>query len=172
MLCWHAGFQRGDAWTARAKHLGEEPQNGRLIIDRSVDGRSKTEVAVIGALSRLGDATVRLYLKELGVELIGGAVLFRTRTKQPYRDTVLSHVLADTRAVIDPEDRRQLRDMRRSATTEAFRGGADSKAVSQKFGNSIDRSAFLFKTYNPVVLEQVRQADQARVRGRRKGNSA
>ena len=61
--------------------------------------------------------------------------------------------------------------MRRSATTEAFRGGADSKAVSQKFGNSIDRSAFLFETYNPVDLEQVRQADQARVRGRRKGNS-
>ncbi|UDL95614.1 hypothetical protein LGH83_05180 [Lichenihabitans sp. PAMC28606] len=48
--------------------------------------------------------------------------------------------------------------MKRSATTEAFRGGADSKAVSQKFGNSIDRSAFLFKTYNPVDLEQVRQA--------------
>ena len=85
--------------------------------------------------------------------------------------TVLSHDFADIRAMVDPEDRRQLRDMRRSATTEAFRGGADSKAVSQKFGNSIDRSAFLFKTYNPVDLEQVRQADQARVRGRRKGNS-
>ena len=76
------------------------------------------------------------------------------------------------RAMVDPEDLRQLRDMRRSATTEAFRGGADPKAISQKFGNSIDRSAVLFKTYNPVDLEQVRQADAARVRGRRKRNGA
>ncbi|MGI4765369.1 MAG: hypothetical protein ACRYGP_09950 [Janthinobacterium lividum] len=171
IVCWDAGFQPGDARTARAKHLGEDPQNRRLILDRSVDGRSKTEVAVIGTLSRLGDAMVRTYLKELGVELMGEALLFRTRTKQPYRDTVLSHDFADIRAMVDPEDRHQLRDMRRSATTEAFRGGADSKAVSQKFGNSIDRSAFLFKTYNPVDLEQVRQADEARVRGRRKRNS-
>lgn len=73
--------------------------------------------------------------------------------------------------MVDPEDRRQQRDMRPSATTETFRGGADSRAVSQKFGNSIDRSAFLFKTYNPVDLEQVRQADQPRFRGRRKGNT-
>ena len=155
-----------------AKHLGEDPQNGRLIIDRCVDGRSKTEVAVIGKLSRLGDAMVRTYLMEFGVERTGGALLFRARTKQTYRDTVLSHDFADIRALVDPEDRRQLRDTRRSATTEAFRGGADSKAVSQKFGNSIDRSAFLFKTSNPVALEQVRQADQARVRGRRKRNTA
>ena len=167
-----AGFQPGDARTACAKHLGEDPQNGRLIIDRCVDGRSKTEVAVIGKLSRLGDAMVRTYLMEFGVERTGGALLFRARTKQTYRDTVLSHDFADIRALVDPEDRRQLRDTRRSATTEAFRGGADSKAVSQKFGNSIDRSAFLFKTSNPVALEQVRQADQARVRGRRKRNTA
>lgn len=50
------GFQPGDARTARAKHLGEDTQNGRLILDRSADGRAKTEVAVIGTLSRLGDA--------------------------------------------------------------------------------------------------------------------
>ncbi|WP_237480773.1 hypothetical protein [Lichenibacterium dinghuense] len=102
---------------------------------------------------------VRTYLRELGIEMMGEALLFRTRRKQPYRDTVLSHDFADVRAMVDPEDHRQLRDMRRSATTEAFRGGADSKAVSQKFGNSIDRSAFLFKTYNPVDLEQVQQTD-------------
>lgn len=170
ITCWDTGFQPGDARTARAKHLGTDPTNGRLIIDRSAAGRGKTGVAVIGTLSRLGDAMVRRYLEDLGVEMTGEAFLFRTRTNQPYRDTVLSHDFADVRTMVDPEDRRQLRDMRRSATTEAFRGGADSKAVSQKFGNSIDRSAALFKTYNPVDLEQVRQADQARVRGRRKGN--
>ena len=171
IACWDTGFQPGDARTARAKHLGTDPTNGRLIIDRSAGGREKTGVAVIGTLSRLGDAMVRSYLKDLGLELTAEAFLFRTRTKQPYRDTVLSHDFQAIRAMIDPTDKRQLRDVRRSATTEAFRGGADSKSVSQKFGNSIDRSSFLFKTYNPVDLEQVRQADQARVRGRRKQNA-
>ena len=171
VTCWDTGFQPGDARTARAKHLGTDPANGRLIIDRSAEGRGKTGVAVIGTLSRLGDAMVRRYLEDLAVAMTGEAFLFRTRTNQPYRDTALSHDFADVRTLVDPEDRRQLRDMRRSATTEAFRGGADSRAVSQKFGNSIDRSAFLFKTYNPVDLEQVRQADQARVRGRRKSNN-
>ena len=167
VTCWDTGFQPVDARTARAKHLGIDPTNGRLIIDRSSDGREKTGVAVIGTLSRLGDAMVRRYLADLGVELHCEAFLFRTRTGSPYREAVLSHDFQDLRGSVAPTSKLQLRDMRRSATTEAFRGGADSKAVSQKFGNSIDRSAFLFKTYNPVDLEQVRQADQARVRGRR-----
>lgn len=169
ITCWDTGFQPGDARTARAKHLGIDPVTGRLIIDRSKDGREKTGVAVIGTLSRLGDAMVRSYLAGLGVELHVEAFLFRTRTGSPYREMVLSHDFQDFREKVSPGSKLQLRDLRRSATTEAFRGGADSKAVAQKFGNTINRSAFLFKTYNPVDLAQVRQADEARVRSRRKG---
>lgn len=168
IVCWDAGFQPADARTARAKHLGTDPVTGRLYIDRSTEGRTKTGVAVIGTLSRLGDAMVRRYLADLGLEHHGEAFLFRTRTNKPYRELAVSRDFFDIRAMVDPADLRQLRDMRRSGTTEAFRGGADSKAVSQKFGNSIDRSAFLFKTYNPVDIEQVRQADEARVKGRRR----
>lgn len=101
---WDTGFQPGDARPARAKHLGEDPANGRLILDRSKDARQKTGVAVIGTLSRLGDAMIRTYLKDLGVELHGEAFLFRKRTGSPYRDTVLSHDFADIRALHDPAD--------------------------------------------------------------------
>lgn len=167
ILCWDAGFQPVDARTARARHLKVDPLNGRHVIDRSRDGRVKTQVAVIGTLSRLGDAMVRRYIADLGIEMHGEAFLFRTRTGVPYRELAVSRDFFDIRAMVDPKDKRQLRDMRRSATTEAFRGGADSKDVSQKFGNSIDRSAFLFKTYNPVDLEQVRKVDAARARSRR-----
>ena len=73
--------------------------------------------------------------------------------------------------MLDPADRRQLRDMRRSGTIEAFRGKADARTVSQKSGNSLDRSAFLMKTYNPVDLAQVRQADAARIEGRRRNRA-
>ena len=168
ITCWDAGFQPADARTARAKHLKTDVATGRFYIDRSTEGRTKTGVAVIGTLSRLGDAMVRRYIRDLGLELHQEAYLFRTRTGVPYRELAVSRDFYDIRAIVDPADLRQLRDMRRSGTTEAFRGGADSKAVSQKFGNSIDRSAFLFKTYNPVDIEQVRQADEARVRGRRR----
>lgn len=164
---WDTGFQPGDARTAKVKHLATDPRTGRYLIDRTGEGREKTGVAVIGTLSRLGDAMVRTYLAGVGVPLNGEVPLFRTRRGAPYRDTTLSHDFADLRAGIDPADRRQLRDMRRTATTEAFRGGAEARHISQKLGNSIDRSAFLFKTYNPVDLEQVKAADRARIRGRR-----
>lgn len=167
IVCWDSGFQPGDARTARAKHLKIDPSDGRYVIDRSQGGREKTGVAIIGTLSRLGDAMVRSYVTGLGVDMHAEAFLFRTRTGVPYRELAVSRDFFDIRAMVDPKDIRQLRDMRRSGTTEAFRGGADPKSISQKFGNSIDRSAFLFKTYNPVDLAQVRQADAARVRGRR-----
>lgn len=85
--------------------------------------------------------------------------------------TPMIGIMPPVRAMVNPSDLRQLRDMRRSGTTEAFRGGADPKAISRKFGNTIDRSAFLFKTYNPANVDQVRQADAARIRDRRKNVS-
>jgi hypothetical protein len=42
--------------------------------------------------------------------------------------------------------------------------------LDPKFGNTIDHSNVLFKTYNPVDLEKVRQADAARLEGRRRKN--
>ena len=71
----------------------------------------------------------------------------------------------------EPGDLHQLRDMRRSGVLEAFAGGGD-RAVSEKFGNSIDRSSFLFRTYNPVDLEKVRQTDAARLEAAGGGTKA
>ncbi len=45
-------------------------------------------------------------------------------------------------------------------------------AEPEKFGNTIDHSNVLFKTYNPVDLEKVRQAEAARREGRRRKNKA
>jgi hypothetical protein len=59
-------------------------------------------------------------------------------------------------------------DMRRSGTVEAIAGNADALGLSAKMANSIDRSNALHKTYAPVDIEAVRNADEARLRGRRK----
>ncbi|HEY1885320.1 MAG TPA: hypothetical protein VGG86_04610 [Roseiarcus sp.] len=49
---------------------------------------------------------------------------------------------------------------------EAFASGGDARDVAEKFGGSIDRSSFLFKTCNLVDLEKVRETDAARLKGR------
>jgi hypothetical protein len=125
---------------------------------------------VIGTLSKSGDWLVRRYLVELGVEHAPDAILFRMRGGSSYGESRLGADFAAVEASIAPGDLRQLRDVRRSGVMEAFAGGGDARDVYEKFGNSIDRSSFLFKTYNPVDVEKVRQTEAARLEGRRRRN--
>ena len=67
---------------------------------------------------------------------------------------------------------RRLVDMRRSGTIEAIAGGADITIVAAKMANSLDRSSELHRTYAPVDLAAVRNADEARSKGRRKMRGA
>jgi len=170
VVAWDTGFSPQDNRTLQARHLATDPKGGRLILDRSVEGRGKTGVAVIGTLSRFGDWLVRKYLAELGVEMHDAAILFRMRSGVPYGQCRLGTDFAAIREIVMPGDKRQLRDMRRSGVLEAFTGGAEARDVAEKFGNSIDRSSRLFRTYNPVDLEKVRQTDILRLEGRRRRN--
>ena len=170
VICWDAGFSPKDARTLRQRHMSAAHRTGRIIFDKSADGRAKTGVAVIGTLSKFGDRLVRRYLAELGVEHAPDSILFRMRGGSPYGESRLGGDFAAVRAAAFPGDLRQLRDMRRSGVLQAFAGGA--RAVAEKFGNSLDRSTFLFKTYNPVDIERVRQTDAARLEGRRLRNKS
>jgi hypothetical protein len=154
------------------RHLRNDPLSGRLVFDKSAEGRAKTGVAVIGTLSKFGDWLVRRYLDQFGADHAPESILFRMRTGVPYGESRLGGDFAAVRTAAFPGDLRQLRDMRRSGVMEAFAGGGDARAVSEKFGNSIDSSSFLFKTYNPVDLEKVRQTDAARLEGRRRRNKS
>ncbi len=167
LTAWDTGFAPVDCRTLRARHRALDATSGRLIFDRSREGRTKSGVAVIGTLSRFGDMMVRRYLAELGAELTPDAILFRMRTGVPYGESRLGGDFATIRELVMPSDKRQLRDMRRSGVMEAFTGGAEARHVSEKFGNSIDRSSQLFRTYNPVDLAKVRVTDVKRIEGRR-----
>ncbi len=176
MVLFDTGFAPVDARTLRGRHLSIDPKNGRFFMDRSQEGRQKTGVPVIGTLSKFGDHLVRRYFEMrgivTGVELHPETVLFCMRSGVPYGESRMAGDYATVRAMVDKSDLRQLRDMRRSGVIEVFTGG-DEKGASlstEKFGNSIDRSNRLFKTYNPVDLEKVRQADAARIEGRRRRN--
>ena len=64
--------------------MGADPRTGRIVFDKSAEGRAKTGVAVIGTLSKFGDWIVRRYLAELGVEHAPDLILFRMRGGSPY----------------------------------------------------------------------------------------
>ena len=167
VVAWDTGFSPVDCRTLRSRHQALDLLTNRLVMDRSHDGRNKTGVAVIGTMSRFGDHLVRRYLLDLGAELVPDAILFRMRTGVPYGESRLGNDFAQVREAEMPGDKRQLRDMRRSGVIEAFAGGAMAQDISEKFGNSLDRSTFLFRTYNPVDLVKVKNADAKRLAGRR-----
>lgn len=81
---------------------------------------------------------------------------------------MLGHDFAALREIVFPGDRRQLRDMRRAGTVEIVAGGPETGSMSAKLANSIERSNVLHKTYAPVDITQVRAADEARQRSRRR----
>jgi hypothetical protein len=62
---------------------------------------------------------------------------------------------------------RTLADFRRSGAVEALRGGASAEFIGNKLANDFSSSANLQRTYAPVDLAAVREADKARMKGRR-----
>lgn len=168
VVAWDTGFSPQDVRTLRPQNIGVDPKTGRMIFDKTAKGRGKTGVAVIGTLSKFGALLVEEYFRRSPPPEAG--FLFRMRTGVPYQQNRLGIDFATVRASALPTDKRQLRDMRRSGVMEAFTGGAGAQDIAEKFGNTLDRSSTLFKTYNPVDLEKVRQADSMRLEGRRRRN--
>ena len=118
-------------------------------------------------MSKRTERLVALYLERLAIELHPDAVLFRNRSGNVYGRESLAHDFAAVRALIFPSDDRRLMDIRRSGAVEAIAGDAGPLGLSAKLANSIGRSNTLHKTYAPVDIEAVRNADSARLKGRR-----
>jgi hypothetical protein len=62
----------------------------------------------------------------------------------------------------------QLADFRRSGVAEAVSGDITPAKLSSKMANTISTSNKLHRTYSPQKLSDVRDADDARRRGRSK----
>ena len=59
-------------------------------------------------------------------------------------------------------------DLRRTGNVEAIAGGAEPAQLSAKLSNTLSQSNQIFDTYSPVQLAAVREADKARIEGRRR----
>ena len=67
--------------------------------------------------------------------------------------------------VFGQAETRQMADFRRSGSVEALEGEAPPEKLSSKMANTLSASNRLHKTYGPVMLAAVRDADAARRRG-------
>jgi hypothetical protein len=165
-VAWDTQFSPVDVRTLAQRHRALHANH--LVFDRQADGRTKTGRAAIGTVSARTERLIIGYLDKLGIELHPGAVLFRNRSGNAYRADTLSDDFADIRELTFPGDKRRLMDMRRSGVVEAIVGEAGPLGLSAKLANSIERSNTLHKTYAPVDIEAVLNADAARLKGRRK----
>lgn len=165
---WDTQFQPGDIRTLKAKHIRMVGATlEEVIFDRTVDGRQKTGKPAIGTLSRRTRRLFAAYIETLPA-MTPEAWLFPLSTRRVMAISELTRDFRELCETVFPGDLRQMRDMRRSGTVEAFAGGASAADVGTKMANSIGRSNVLMATYNPVDLASVRRADDARLVGRRK----
>lgn len=85
----------------------------------------------------------------------------------PYTETKLQQDFRVLRTLVfGKEDRRRFHDMRRSGGIEGIAGGGTFEQLGSKLANSLKSNEKLRKTYTPVDVVSVLNADVARKRGR------
>ncbi|HET6928413.1 MAG TPA: hypothetical protein VFI48_16295, partial [Hyphomicrobiaceae bacterium] len=105
----------------------------------------------------------------LPAEPMGAVQVFCNRSGRPYSKDTLGDDFRDVRArAFGDHERRQIADFRRSGATEALAGNVPPEKLSSKMANTLSASNRLHRTYAPVQLASVRDADDARRLGRAK----
>jgi hypothetical protein len=94
-VAWDTQFSPVDVRTLAARH--RVTNDGHLVFDRQVDGRTKTGRAAIGTISSRTERLVTAYLAGLQVELHPDAILFRNRSGDAYSRETLGHDFAAIR---------------------------------------------------------------------------
>jgi hypothetical protein len=130
--------------------------------------RGKTARDVIATLTSNTEALLDRYLADLSFALPVASPFIRNRSGHVYSKDTLGDDFRDVREVAFPGDKRQMMDLRRSGNVEAVVGGAEPAHLAAKLSNTIAQSNMLFDTYTPVQLAAVREADKARIKGRRR----
>ena len=156
-IMWDTAFSPVDA---RGLMLAQYMEAGRWGAFHL--GRAKTGQAAIGTLSRRSAALMRRYLRWGEVEHHPGFILFRTREGAAYTKNSLAEDFRDVRRMVDPLEKRQMLDIRRSVSIEARAGGASRENLAAKLANTVNANAELERTYQPVDLDAVTIVDQAR----------
>lgn len=167
-VAWDTQFSPVDARKLTIDNLRE---HGGALFFEAVR-REKTGKAIIGTLSKPTARLVRAYLSSREHDALTDEPIFRHRKGRPYSKDTLGDDFRSVRAIAFPGDERVLMDMRRSGAVEAAAGEVDMNSLAAKMGNTINSSRQLQATYQPVDLAAVRNADEARIRGRQRIRNA
>jgi hypothetical protein len=161
---WDSQLSPVDARRLHASQLRRDPLGAWFAVSRAKTGR-----AALATLSRRSDRLLQAYLAGFGAQPAGTAPIFRNRSGRPYsKDTLGDDFRAVRTIVFGQAETRQMADFRRSGSVEALEGEAPPEKLSSKMANTLSASNRLHKTYGPVMLAAVRDADAVRRRGRTK----
>ncbi len=130
--------------------------------------RSKTMVEVFVDLD---DATARrlaLYLVGTPTTLPNAPIIRGERGGKAFRNRheFARRFATIRKAVFGDDERRQMRDIRRSANVEADLGGASADDRAKILGNALNVDPKLERTYTPPTLAKARELRGQRERGR------
>lgn len=173
-IAWDTGFNPGDIRTLTPKEAVE------IGADWGFDTRrSKTDRKALGLLSETTKSRIQAYLDGLGYELLDSSPIFRTRGYAPgpkggrprqgvpYTKNSLIDDFSTVRALVfGPDEKRQLRDMRRAGAMEALAGGVNLTDLATTMVNDIDENNELRRTYGPTQAESLRATAESRKIGR------
>jgi hypothetical protein len=162
-VAWDSMLSPVDARTLTPSQCSYDAVGVMFVLDRAKTGRGAA-----ATLSPWSLAILTAYVRKLGIEQMPDAPIFRNRSGAPYSKDTLGDDFRDVREAIDPTEKRQLADMRRSGAIEGDAGGGSEADQSNKMANSIDTNKRLRKTYNPVNVPSVRRFDDAREIGAKK----
>jgi len=123
--------------------------------------------AAAASITRRARRVLDAYLSTIRVDNASNAPIFRNRSGRAYSKVTLGDDFRDIRAIVfGPGETQTLDDFRRSGAVEALRGGASAKIIGNKLANDFASSGNSQKTYAPADLKAVRQAGEARCKGR------
>lgn len=154
-LAWAAMLSPVDVWT-----LPREGWRSGLVATQ----RGKTGKRVLVRVDAETAALVDAYLATLPA-MLPSAPLIRRANGEGYRSKdTFGDDFRLVRALAFPNDSRQFLDLRRSAATEARRGGATRDDLGKAMANRIDVSDALAETY---LLDASERVLEARAKARR-----
>ena len=163
-VAWDSQLSPIDARSIKVNQMRHDPVGVWFDIARAKTGRP-----ALATLSRRTASVLFAYLDALAAKPVGVAPIFRNRSGQPYSKDTLGDDFRTVRAMVfGAAEDRQLADFRRSGSVEALAGDVPPEKLAAKMANTLSASNRLHKTYAPVVLASVRDADTARKRGRAK----
>lgn len=162
-LAWATMVSPVDVRTLSRSMVFED--KGGLYINRD---RSKTGVGIFVDLDDKTARRLRLYMKGTPATLGDAPIIRQETTGKAFKDRhdFARRFATIRKAAFGPDEKRQMRDIRRSANVEADLGGASADDRAEILGNALNTDAKLERTYTPMTVAKARELRKQREAGR------